>query len=306
MKVLIGIDGSQNAYAAVRFVGRLLKAERDEVVFYYSLPPVKPSWHRRCTKEVVAQARKSLAEAVFREAMNCLPELLRGKVTEQVGEHDPRHGILVAADECRADVIALGARGTEAVRKAVLGSVARAVLHAATTPVLIVRPPVPATGETMRVLVAIDSADSSKEMSDCLNRINWPERTLGQVITVVESPWAGEVPLWLHEELENHDLASLGFGQFSEDESVAALAREQVHLWCGTMPSFFLGQEPLVAVGHAAQKILGIADQERADLIVVGARRLGTLGRLYLGSTSEQVVTNASCSVLVVRQHERP
>lgn len=306
MKVLIGIDGSQNAYAAVRFAGRLLKAKHDEVVFYYSLPPVKPGWHRRCAKEVVTQARKVLAEAVFREAMNCLPESLRGKVTEQVGEHDPRHGILLAADECRADLIVIGACGTEVVRKAPLGSVTRAVLHTATTPVLIVRPSVQGAGETMRVLVAIDSADSCKELSDCLNRINWPERTLGQVITVVESPWAGEVPLWLHEELENHDLASLGFGRFSEDESVAALAREQVEQWCGTMPSLFLGQEPLVAVGHAAQKILSIADQERADLLVVGARRLGPLGRLYLGSTSERVVTNASCSVLVVRQHEHP
>ncbi|MGH7353641.1 MAG: universal stress protein, partial [Candidatus Rokuibacteriota bacterium] len=39
-----------------------------------------------------------------------------------------------------------------------------------------------------------------------------------------------------------------------------------------------------------------------ADLIVVGARGLGALARLVLGSVSEHVVHHAPCAVLVVRE----
>ncbi len=39
---------------------------------------------------------------------------------------------------------------------------------------------------------------------------------------------------------------------------------------------------------------------EGADLVVVGARRLSAVGRLFLGSVSTQVVHHARCPVVVV------
>jgi nucleotide-binding universal stress UspA family protein len=42
-----------------------------------------------------------------------------------------------------------------------------------------------------------------------------------------------------------------------------------------------------------------------ADLVVLGSRRLGAIGRVLLGNASESVVRHASCSVLVVRGEER-
>ena len=38
MKVLVGVDGSSNSFAAVEFVGRLLSAERDELVLLFAAP----------------------------------------------------------------------------------------------------------------------------------------------------------------------------------------------------------------------------------------------------------------------------
>jgi nucleotide-binding universal stress UspA family protein len=43
------------------------------------------------------------------------------------------------------------------------------------------------------------------------------------------------------------------------------------------------------------------ARQAEADLIVVGATRHGTLERFLIGSVSYELVTEAPCSVLVVR-----
>ncbi len=53
--------------------------------------------------------------------------------------------------------------------------------------------------------------------------------------------------------------------------------------------------------GAPAGTILREAELDHSDLIVVGARGLGTLERLALGSVSESVLRHATCPVLVVR-----
>lgn len=56
----------------------------------------------------------------------------------------------------------------------------------------------------------------------------------------------------------------------------------------------------LAMSGDPANATLKIAQEERADLIVVGRRGLGGLSRLLLGSVSEKIVANARCAVTVV------
>ena len=57
----------------------------------------------------------------------------------------------------------------------------------------------------------------------------------------------------------------------------------------------------LVWTGAAAESIIDAAESEAADLIVVGSHGRGRLGRLILGSVSEEVTRRAPCPVLVVR-----
>jgi nucleotide-binding universal stress UspA family protein len=57
----------------------------------------------------------------------------------------------------------------------------------------------------------------------------------------------------------------------------------------------------LVWTGAAAESIVDAAQSEGADLIVVGSHGRGRLGRLILGSVSEEVTRRAPCPVLVVR-----
>jgi nucleotide-binding universal stress UspA family protein len=52
--------------------------------------------------------------------------------------------------------------------------------------------------------------------------------------------------------------------------------------------------------GDPANATLKLAQDERADLIVVGRRGLGGLSRLLLGSVSEKIVAHAPCAVTVV------
>jgi nucleotide-binding universal stress UspA family protein len=57
-----------------------------------------------------------------------------------------------------------------------------------------------------------------------------------------------------------------------------------------------------VVHGHPSQEIVKIAEAERADLVVVGARGLTGNTRFLMGSVSDGVIKYAPCAVLVVRR----
>ena len=59
--------------------------------------------------------------------------------------------------------------------------------------------------------------------------------------------------------------------------------------------------ETAVLTGEAADMIVGNVEHRGTDLVVLGARGLGVVRRLLLGSVSESVLTHAACSVLIVR-----
>ncbi len=56
----------------------------------------------------------------------------------------------------------------------------------------------------------------------------------------------------------------------------------------------------LVWEGDPVESILSASGSERSDVIVLGSHRRGRLGRLVLGSISNQVVELAACEVIVV------
>ncbi len=58
---------------------------------------------------------------------------------------------------------------------------------------------------------------------------------------------------------------------------------------------------PSVLEGHVPTAIARHAEEEGADLLVVGSRGLSGAGRLFLGSVSTALVYRARVSVLVVR-----
>jgi nucleotide-binding universal stress UspA family protein len=53
-------------------------------------------------------------------------------------------------------------------------------------------------------------------------------------------------------------------------------------------------------VGNATERILRIAEEESAELIVVGSRRRGLLSSIFLGSVSATLVARAPCAVAIV------
>lgn len=63
--------------------------------------------------------------------------------------------------------------------------------------------------------------------------------------------------------------------------------------------------EMFLATGASpADEIVRMAQDQQADLIVIGSRGLAGKTRSFLGSTASQVVTYSPCSVLVVKTQD--
>ncbi len=56
--------------------------------------------------------------------------------------------------------------------------------------------------------------------------------------------------------------------------------------------------------GKPGDVIVRVADEEKANLIVIGSRGLGRLQRTISGSVSDHVLHNAKCSVIICKQKD--
>lgn len=66
------------------------------------------------------------------------------------------------------------------------------------------------------------------------------------------------------------------------------------------------GARSRVEAGDPGPMIVWVAEEESADMIVVGSHGKGALKRTFIGSVSDHVVRNAKCPVLVVRKRDEP
>lgn len=57
-------------------------------------------------------------------------------------------------------------------------------------------------------------------------------------------------------------------------------------------------------VGDAAEVLLDVVDETGADLLVVGSRGEGRVGRMLHGSVSTRLLHHAPCSTLVVKESD--
>jgi nucleotide-binding universal stress UspA family protein len=59
--------------------------------------------------------------------------------------------------------------------------------------------------------------------------------------------------------------------------------------------------ETVIAEGDAASNIIGYAEKEKFDLIVIGSRGLGKFKEAVLGSTSSKVLHNTKATVMITK-----
>ena len=148
MKILLPVDGSELSLEAVRFAIRMVLAGlHGEVV----LANVQES---ATLYELIVAHNPEVIDQVSHEAglhtLQPAQALLdaAGIAYEcEVAQGDPAHTIIDNSERYGCDLIAMGARGQSALRRAMMGSVSNEVLHSSTVPVVIVKPEHLQTGD---------------------------------------------------------------------------------------------------------------------------------------------------------------
>ncbi|NNH77265.1 universal stress protein [Acinetobacter sp. ANC 5380] len=140
--ILVPVDGSETAYAAVAKAVELAKAfgSKVTVVQVLSLDPYIAAEYISAnqTNDLIERARTAIiesldaAKAKFHEqGVEVETKLLEGQVVHRE--------IIRAAEESHADLIIIGSHGRTGFKKLFLGSVAQSLLGESHIPVLIVR-----------------------------------------------------------------------------------------------------------------------------------------------------------------------
>jgi nucleotide-binding universal stress UspA family protein len=88
-----------------------------------------------------------------------------------------------------------------------------------------------------------------------------------------------------------------GTGFTDVRETIAGRLRDE---WCQPLTDAEVNVEMILKEGRPADVIIAVAREIDADLIVVGARRMGWLRELTLGSTSHRVLHEAQRPVTVI------
>ncbi|HEY1983786.1 MAG TPA: universal stress protein [Terracidiphilus sp.] len=77
-------------------------------------------------------------------------------------------------------------------------------------------------------------------------------------------------------------------------------ARTALETWCTMAQSRKIACDALIREGYAAQVVLSVARQFRADRILLGTRSRSKMSKLLLGSVAEQVLRSATLPVITV------
>jgi len=144
------------------------------------------------------------------------------------------------------------------------------------------------------ILVAIDGSEPAQAAVEFVARLPLDPALLVQVLGVVERP---RFPSAAPAAVAGHLRAAIE-QLLAERMTTLGLALEQAAEAFGARAPRV---ERRIAVGDPTDQIVRAADTTDTDLVVVGARGLGALKRLLLGSVSEAVLRGSDRSVLIVR-----
>jgi nucleotide-binding universal stress UspA family protein len=293
MRVLLAMDGSKGSLAAAAYLGELPLSPPTTVrivavvalpVFALdvaSAPELKRSVLDRA-QGVVEDTRAALAARGF-------------AIETDVPMGDPRAEIVRQAEEWGADLVVLGARGLGKVKRFLLGSVSDGVARHAHCPVLVVKGPRRRLGS---VLVAMDGSEDSFRAVRFLSTLALPRQTKVRLLSVVERiRYPTTAPQSVHGQLVAM-LKELEAERRAELDKVLEQAAAQLDDKITRVTRY-------TPTGDPAEEIVTTASDFDTDLVVVGARGLGGMARVLLGSVSQKVLHHARCPVLIVKQHPK-
>ncbi len=142
----------------------------------------------------------------------------------------------------------------------------------------------------MNILLAVDGSDPSYNATQALAHLPTADKLVVLHVLDVPTPaYPTVVPEVARDLYATVEREMRGEGRRVLDQALSFL------------PPHAGPADKRLEIGSPSDVILSVAEAERADLIVLGARGLGAVKELLLGSVSHRVLAHATCPVLAVR-----
>lgn len=284
LKLLIALDESDAAGGAVRWATAL--AQRGTAIEAVLLN-AQPTLRGADKNELSRAARTRAAAAVLGPA--CLALRRAGiPYVERDELGDPPAVIAREASTQQCDAILMGTRRLGSLKRLVMRSVSHEVMRTAELPVTMVASDRGrALGDPMRVLVAVDgSASAERAVRHVARLVREVPRIAVDLVHVQPALSVGGTLTTPRDQLIEHWTAPGAQAAFAQAASILE------PLGCAI--------ERHVEEGEPAERINALARAISCDLVVMGARGLGRVGALVLGSVSDAVLRGAIVPVTMV------
>lgn len=224
--------------------------------------------------EAEENSRQALMKMARKNNLSGTPLFVRGPVEAAVPGWISEHGI---------DLIIMGTHGRRGLPHFLLGSVAEAIFRTATCPVLTVGPHVNVRPykdfKAEKILFPTDlgtHAEFATQYALSVARESHAQVSFMHVVTL--------------DEAFQHDRTALVNEAYKKLEN---LVLPQAQEWCRP--------ELVVEVGDPAKELLGWAETERPDLVVLGLPAGKKFKTPFRTGVTYQIISAAPCPVLTVR-----
>lgn len=288
LRIVVGMDGSPQAQAALRWASRLAASLGAEIVVVHALGLLE----KLHGEVVVAHSRRAeIEDVVEREWCSAVPRD-RLPVQVVVEEGHPVDVLLDVAARQDAHVLVMGSRGVGSTPALALGSTSLHVLQLSSVPTLIVPDPESSSRHIglRRTLVAVDGSPTSLAAVEVACRL---AVAFGSRISVVEA--VDDAPL-------APSGYPLGIGRRAEVASPTRVRAPNLRRLRQRMRAYGIPVDVHVHRGTPDAIVPRVAASTDADLVVMGCHRGGADADLLSGSVSRRLVGSLHRPALVVPQ----
>jgi nucleotide-binding universal stress UspA family protein len=192
------------------------------------------------------------------------------------------------AQELPADLVVTSTHGHGGVKHFFLGSTAERLVQHAPCPVLVSRK---GRATIDKILVPVDFSRCSLE--GLKYAIQFADQSAARLF-ILNAVYLGEP--YTADGFAMYDLSAL-------EKKERKNAEQQMRRFVRQAKFGGVKYETLVKTGHSTDHICAFAEKERIDLIITSTHGRTGFKHTLMGSTAEQVVRRAPCSVLVVPSH---
>ena len=284
MNTLLTVDGSDNSYEAVHALKYFARAEQLTLLHALDVPrPAYPMMLPEVAEELYKSLEQSMREDGERllDRVQSLLPMHAGPSTKQLRIGSPTEVIVSTAEEQKANLIVMGARGLGPVKERLLGSVSHRILTLASCATLIVNGPVKAMKQILLPLQGLSDAEAAIRFLQLKPFHDAVEVALLTVLPSTEPPWPVEAAA--AEKLKEQALQS---------------ARDYIDGVAERLRAIGYQARGVAVLGTPSAMILEEATKRRSDLILMGTSGRQGITRFVLGSVSHAVLHKTPCPVL--------